>query len=370
MEKSPPPKILVINSAEALTREIGQQVQSLFPETLLHTASNSEEVFSAMEHTHPDVVLLKHEPSAMGDSGTLKTLHENSPLTPIIMLIVERNRHKVFEQCFQEGASDFITLPITPEKIASLRARIGNALRQVSMTKQQMADMQQTLSLMLHLPRMRDLETKEHLQELPFLMDTFLTLYSEHKGQVITPEIREYIKNCALASPLHDLGKLAIRDSILFNPNQHTEDEKKEMQTHVKLGIDMIEMTPYYRMPGSVFELAHRMISDHHENWDGQGYPHQKKEEEITLVGRVMRILDVFSALRSKRAYKEEWPLSDVKAYFQRHHDKKDYFDPELVQFFIDRIEIFEAIIQDVRANGKTYTPDTNDTKTALKSTR
>lgn len=150
----------------------------------------------------------------------------------------------------------------------------------------------------------------------------------------LSEEVAELIR---LASPLHDVGKIGIPDRILKKPGKLDKDEWEIMQTHAQLGADILS-----RSNNEVIEMASIIASQHHERWDGNGYPNKLKGEEIHIAGRITAIADVFDALGSKRCYKEAWPLDDIMEEIDKN--KGTQFDPALVDILHKNLDIFVAI--------------------------
>ncbi|HAK45828.1 MAG TPA: hypothetical protein DCO79_07915 [Spirochaeta sp.] len=136
------------------------------------------------------------------------------------------------------------------------------------------------------------------------------------------------------ASPLHDIGKIAIADSILLKPGPLTNEEHNIMKGHTNLGYDMLKHSDR-----TVFKAAADIALHHHEKWDGTGYPGKIKGENISLYGRITAIADVFDALASPRVYKEPWNRDRIIETFKA--DSGTHFDPELTALFIDNFEQF-----------------------------
>ncbi len=141
-----------------------------------------------------------------------------------------------------------------------------------------------------------------------------------------------------LASPLHDVGKIGIPDFILKKPGKLTEEEWATMQTHAQLGADILRRSS----DNEVIEMGAIIASQHHERWDGNGYPKKLKGEDIHIAGRITAIADVFDALGSKRCYKPAWELADILKIIEEEKGKQ--FDPKLVDILLQNIEIFTAI--------------------------
>ena len=126
------------------------------------------------------------------------------------------------------------------------------------------------------------------------------------------------------AAPLHDIGKIGIPDAILAKPGAHTPEEATIMRTHAELGAKLLGDS---RRP--VLRLAAEIARNHHENWDGSGYPAGLVGEAIPIAGRITAVADVFDALGSRRCYKEPWPAERIRAFMLEQRGRK--FDPHLI---------------------------------------
>ena len=139
------------------------------------------------------------------------------------------------------------------------------------------------------------------------------------------------------ASPMHDIGKVAIGDKILHKPGKLTLDEFSVMRDHAQLGYTMLNHSTR-----PLLKVAATIALEHHERWDGKGYPNQLKEEQISIEGRITAIADVFDALGSNRVYKKAWDDEEIFSYFKEQRGKQ--FDPNLVDVFFENIEQFLSI--------------------------
>lgn len=140
-----------------------------------------------------------------------------------------------------------------------------------------------------------------------------------------------------LAAALHDVGKIAIPDAILGKPGKLTPEERAIMETHADIGGQMLVGLD---MP--VLKAAMIIATQHHERWDGMGYPRRLKGEEIHLYGRMAGIADVFDALGSYRCYKKAWPMEDVLQCLRDERGR--HFEPLLVDLFLDNLDEFIVI--------------------------
>jgi putative two-component system response regulator len=132
------------------------------------------------------------------------------------------------------------------------------------------------------------------------------------------------------AAPLHDIGKVAIPDSILRKPGKLTPEEFDEMKKHTVYGSKML-----INAESRLLRLAAKIAIGHHECWDGSGYPNGLKGEEIPLEARIVTVADVFDALSSRRVYKGEWTVEDALKYIEEKAGKN--FDPKVVAALRER---------------------------------
>ncbi len=153
-------------------------------------------------------------------------------------------------------------------------------------------------------------------------------------GYGLTEEEAETIK---LASPMHDIGKLAVPDSILMKPDKLTTDEFQMIKTHTTVGFEMLKNSNRDIMKAAVI-----IALQHHEKFDGTGYPYGLKDEDIHIFGRITALADVFDALGSERVYKKAWDLVDILEYIKEQRGR--HFDPKLVDIFFDKLDVILKI--------------------------
>ena len=139
------------------------------------------------------------------------------------------------------------------------------------------------------------------------------------------------------ASPMHDIGKIAIPDAILKKPGRLNAEEFEVMKTHAQLGYEMLK---YSQRP--LLKAAATVAHEHHEKYDGSGYPRGLKGEDIHIYGRITALADVFDALGSDRVYKKAW--SDDKLIELFMAQKGKHFDPDLITIFMENLSDFYDI--------------------------
>ncbi len=144
------------------------------------------------------------------------------------------------------------------------------------------------------------------------------------------------------ASPMHDIGKIAIHDNILHKPARLTDEEFVSMRQHAEIGYRLLA---HSERP--LLKTAATIAFEHHERWDGQGYPRHLKQEEISIEARITAVADVFDALGSDRVYKEAWCDEKIFEYF--HEQREKQFDPHLVDVFFENLDEFLAVREEFK---------------------
>ena len=131
---------------------------------------------------------------------------------------------------------------------------------------------------------------------------------------------------------MHDIGKIAIPDAVLLKEGPLTDEEREVMKTHTRLGYDMLRHSER-----ELLKAAAQVAYQHHERWDGRGYPNGIEGEEIHIFGRITAVADVFDALSCDRVYKEAWPREKIEDLFRE--EREAAFDPELIDVYFERAD-------------------------------
>src|SRR5579859_7840223 len=178
--------------------------------------------------------------------------------------------------------------------------------------------------------RLRDFETATHLDRMSNYARLIAAAGASYWG--LSDECIEYIYWFA---PLHDIGKVAISDSVLLKPGKLTPAEMDAMKLHVERGVAIIDAIAAEFGSGTIrrLDLARNIIAFHHENFDGSGYPAGAAGHEIPLEGRIVALADVFDALTSDRPYKSRWSNEEALTYVMSLSGSK--FDPDCVEFLV-----------------------------------
>ncbi len=296
-------------------------------------SSSSEAIEWAREHD-VDLLVVDHNMPAPNGIEFIKLFRAmpQKEQVPILMVTAEQGK-EVRYTALECGANDFLTKPVDAIEFS---ARVTNmlALRQAQKQLGETADWlaeqvkastveiaareRETIIKLSAAVERRNPETNSHLAR----MASYCHAVACAKG--LDANERELILT---ASPLHDIGKLAIADSILLKPGKLTRDEFDIMKRHTTDGFDMLTGSS-----SRLLQLAAQIALTHHERYDGSGYPQGLSGEKIPLAGRIAALCDVFDALTSRRCYKEAWTVEAAVAEINRTSGTQ--FDPELVKLF------------------------------------
>ncbi|MCL6602099.1 MAG: HD domain-containing protein [Paenibacillus sp.] len=211
-----------------------------------------------------------------------------------------------------------------------------------------------SINVLVGLLEVRNLESSNHTMRTQHMMRRMCEhlQFKDKYREIFTDE---YIQELFRTTPLHDIGKVGIPDQILLKPGKLTTEEFEIMKKHVDYGVDALNYNLGDRIAPSFIRTALEIIGTHHERYDGTGYPHGLKGEEIPLCGRLVAIVDVYDALVHPRVYKSAF--SHEKALEIINQERGHHFDPDIVDAFMeihnDMLQItrdFEQLVYEANA--------------------
>ena len=328
------------------------------------TARDGAEAMDILMQTAFDLVLLDIMMPVKDGFEVLQEIKAHSELRMIpVIMITALDDTSSAARCIQLGAEDYLTKPFDP---ILLKARVATCLErkrlydqerlyrnQIERYNDELQDrvqqqVQQITSAQLgaifamsKLAESRDPETGEHLER----MREYCKVLSEHLGKLPQHQAmidQEFIDNVYAASPLHDIGKVGIVDSVLLKPGKLTVEEWSVMKSHPIIGAETLREVDRQHPGNSLIRMGIDIAESHHEKWDGTGYPYGLKGTEIPLVARILALGDVYDALTSKRCYKEAFDHHKSRTILQENAGS--HFDPDVVDAFLATEDEFQRI--------------------------
>lgn len=315
--------ILLVDHVE-LNRQLIKGILKAGPYRLLE-ARSQEEALQVLEHENVDLVISEWIISDWGgrpNSGLelcrrIKSSRRTHLIPVLIVTSVQGIENEVAG--LESGADEFLVKPLQP---AVLRTRIRSMLRQKRIVDS-LEEAETILFALAQTVEQRDKETGNHCQRLAAL--------SVALGSAIgLPD--EDLLALYRGGFLHDIGKVAVPDAILFKQGELNEEEWVVMRSHTWKGEEICR-------PMRSLRPVLPIIRNHHERWDGSGYPDGLKGEDIPLLARILQLADIFDALTSQRSYKEAFPVDEAIRQL-RHEAELGWRDPELVSVFCEVVRL------------------------------
>ncbi len=304
----------------------------------------------AVESEPPDLVLLDINMPEMDGYEVCGWLKQDIRFRDIPVIFISALTEALDKvKAFGTGGVDYITKPFQFEEV---EARVETHLKlrryQVSLETQVAEQVQDicesqlsTIFALSKLADSRDNDTGRHIERV----QTYCRLIAEKLGSA-EPYVRfidqEFIDNVASASPMHDIGKVAIPDRVLLKPGKLSPEEFGVMKTHALVGASTMEAVQQVYPKNEFINMGISIARSHHERWDGTGYPDGLKGDDIPLSARIMAVADVYDALRSVRCYKGAFTREQSRVAIEGGIGTQ--FDPETVKAFFSLEEEFDRL--------------------------
>jgi len=318
---------------------------------------SGETALRYLEKNHVDIILLDHHMPEITGLEVLDKLQADPELREIPVIFLTGSVNSDDEvKALENGAADYLLKPLRPHALITrvrLQLELYRHRHQLEeMVQEQTAQIRRvnkkleqrdriTLDLLAQASDMRDHDTGAHIDRTTaYTRVIVMDLVNNPKpGYELTPE---YGQDIVDAVKLHDLGKLAMPDSVLLKPGKLTFEEFSIIQTHPIHGSDMLRRAIEKMEEDTLLLTALDITYGHHEKWDGSGYPRGLAGEAIPLSARIAAIADVYDALTSDRPYKKAFSVDDALAIIYK--DSGTHFDPYLVEVLRRHEKEYRAI--------------------------
>ncbi|MDP1635683.1 MAG: response regulator [Gallionellaceae bacterium] len=338
-------KILIVDDLEANVLLLERMLRGAGYDSIESTTDPTK-VCALHREKHYDLVLLDLQMPGMDGFQVMEELKELEPEGYLpVLVITAQPGHKL--RTLNAGAKDFISKPF---ELAEVLARAHNMLEVRLLHKklhnyndlleqrvrERTASLQksyhETIFTLTRAAERKDEDTGAHVQRISY--------YSRGLARMLGLD-EEFADTIFFASPMHDIGKIGIPDHVLLKPGSLTPDEWEIMKGHAAMGAKILgNSQSLYLQMGAEIAL------NHHERWDGGGYPHGKRGEAIPLAARVMNICDIYDALRSKRPYKPAFDHQQPMDIITRGDGRTQpgHFDPAILAAFSNNHQSFREI--------------------------
>jgi putative two-component system response regulator len=338
-------KILVVDDESGIRRLLGMELGAAGFTNVTLCGDSTEVAELYRKHRYDLVLLDLHMPEMDGYQvmSALKEI-ETEGYLPVLVLTADTQEKM---KALRAGARDFVSKPFERGELISrvrnlaevrllyraIRAYSGDLEEKVRERTVRLTDSyHETLRTMTRAAEYRDDNTGAHVRRI--------SIYSQELARAIGMD-GEFCERIYHASPMHDIGKIGIPDSILMKKGPLTPKQWEVMRTHALIGARMLMdgESPYLKMGAQI-------AAAHHERWDGSGYPEQLKGEEIPIAARVMMVCDVYDALRSPRPYKTGLEHDKAVSIVTKGDGRTqpEHFDPTVLDAFRRNAQLFRDI--------------------------
>jgi putative two-component system response regulator len=351
--KSERKRILIVDDSPEMIEVLGNALPNHYKRQFALSGKKAIDLMRRSEEL-PDLILLDVLMPGMDGYEVCRQLKEDVRFEkiPIIFLSALTDaKDKV--KAFENGGVDYIQKPFEIAevnvrvelhlKLHHLQAELEKHNRNLNqLVNEKVMEISESQIAMIYalakLAESRDDDTGLHLQRIQVFCRLIAEKLSSHL--IYSDQLSdEFIENLEKVSPLHDIGKVGVRDAVLLKPGKLTREEFEEIKEHVNIGANTLREV-FYKFPNNKsIEMGIEITQYHHEKWNGKGYPEGLSGQDIPLSARIMTLVDAYDAIISKRIYKEA--ISHEEACKIIAEERGEHFDPLIVDVFLEFEEEF-----------------------------
>lgn len=341
MEKYIKNAILIVDDVEINRVVLAEAFKDNYE--ILEAGNGKEAVDLINSNERVAAVLLDLMMPVMSGIDVLKELNKSGKINkiPVFVITAAGNNDPLLMDAYNLGASDVVTKPFM---LDFLKCRIDNVVELYrhrtdleSMLEEKIEKLnfinQSMVEALANIIEFRDGESGEHVKRISSLAKALLTKLTKMYPEYYLPKTE--IEKIAMASILHDVGKIAIPDSILNKPGRLTKEEFEVMKGHTVKGCEILTHIPNL-IDEDTYKYSYDICRHHHERWDGKGYPDGLAGDDISIWAQAVAIVDVYDALISPRVYKA--PFTHEVAVNMIYNGECGTFNPKILEAFNEAI--------------------------------
>ncbi|MBL1142813.1 MAG: response regulator [Proteobacteria bacterium] len=331
--------IMIIDDQASSLDILAETLKNIDEKVLIKPFQYASEALKEVKKSSPDLIITDYRMPVMNGIEFTKKLRRipGCKDIPIMMITIMKDRAILYE-ALENGVNDFLNKPFDKTEYKSKCKNLLSLAKHQSKLKRRSQSLTKKINASSEEIHIREQETLDRLTKACAYKDCVTGAHLERIGRIsyiIALELGLNESNAdilRIASPLHDIGKIAIPDEILLKRGKLTEFEFKKMKTHTTIGYDILKDSPSpYLQTGALIAL------NHHEKYNGTGYPYGISANDIPIEARIVAVADVFDSLTNHRPYKAAWSLDKTINYIKS--EKGKHLDPDCVEALLEKTD-------------------------------